>query len=238
MNPLEHETQRRIILKLIHNPEMGFNELWNKEGESNTFAYHMGKLEGQEYIEKADSKYRLTQKGKRLSALVEGDTGQQAAFPTLTILLVVRNGEKYLCQRRLKEPFYGYWSYVSGKVNFGLNMFECASRDIEDETGLRAAEWKFKGIEQVKTFEKERLLFHHYIFVLEAKNISGELRAKTHKAEHAWLTLAEFHSKEGFPGHWCSEHIALAEHPVIVEGERYMEDGRFTGAKLVSVRKS
>lgn len=38
------EIQKNIIRKLMHEPKQGFNELWNKEIESNKFAYHLKKL--------------------------------------------------------------------------------------------------------------------------------------------------------------------------------------------------
>lgn len=234
---VEHAAQRRIIIKLIHNPSLGFNELWGREGESNSFAYHVNKLEEQGLIERADGRYRLSKEGRKLSAFLEGEDGAPADFPTMAVLLVVQRGDLFLCQRRLKEPFYGYWSFVSGKINFGQNLFACATRDLREETGLIADDWEFKGIEMVKTFEGDDLLFHHYLFVVKTSSASGELVRSTQKAEHEWLTLDEFHAREGFPGHWCSQHIAQADHPVIVEGERYMKDGKFIGAKTVDVRK-
>lgn len=232
-----HAMQRKIISRLIHNPSLGFNELWGKDGESNAFAYHVAKLEEQGIIEKHDGKYRLTADGRKISAFIDGDTGAQTLFPTLTVLLVVVRDGKYLCQRRLKEPFYGYWSFVSGKIDFGQNLFECATRDLLEETGLHANEWTFKGIEMVKTFEDGILLHHHYLMVVRTEHVTGELNERTHKAEHAWLTLDDFHAREVFPGRWCSENIADAEHPVIVEGERYMKDGKFIGAKTVAVHR-
>lgn len=233
-----HELERQILLKLIHTPQATFNELWSKQGESNTFAYHINKLEEQKLIEKASNGvYQLTAEGRKLSAFIEGDTGTRAEFPTLTIVMFVRQGDKYLCQKRLKEPFYGYWGFVAGKINFGQNLFECAKRDLFEETSLQSSDWKLKAIEQLKTFEKDKLIFHHYIFVVETSHVAGELKEHTHKAENAWLTLEEYKSKERFPGSWFFEHVFSADKPVIIEAERYMENGKFVGAKLINVQK-
>src|SRR5262245_38161487 len=128
---MEHDLQKSIILKLIHNPSLSFNELWNKQGESNKFAYHVNKLEADNLIAKnQEGRYSLTAEGRKLSAFIEGDTGGKAEFPTLTIFQIVWNGERMLCQKRLKEPFYGTWGMVSGKQNFGFNIEECAKRDL------------------------------------------------------------------------------------------------------------
>ncbi|MDO8660273.1 MAG: NUDIX domain-containing protein [Candidatus Woesearchaeota archaeon] len=190
---LEHETQRKILLKLIHHPELGFNELWAKEGESNKFAYHVNKLEELDLICKtANGAYSLTAQGRRMSAFIEGDTGGKAEFPILTVVLFVHKGDKVLCQKRLKEPYYGLWGFVSGKINFGFNLFECASRDLLEETGLIAKEWKFKAIEMVKTIEQGKIIFHHYLLWCETYEPEGALKEKTHKAENVWFTIEEY----------------------------------------------
>ena len=168
---LDHELERSILLKLIHSPEMSFNELWAKQGESNTFTYHVHKLEQQGLIAKnTRGNYSLTDEGRRMSAFIEGETGTKAEFPTLTLVILARKGERYLCQKRLKEPFYGYWGFVSGKINFGHNLFSCASRDLLEEAGLFGSEWTLKAFEMVKTFEQEKLLHHHYLFFVETLN--------------------------------------------------------------------
>jgi ADP-ribose pyrophosphatase YjhB (NUDIX family) len=240
MEDFEHDLEKQIVLKLIHNPSLCFNELWAKQGESNTFAYHLNKLEKQGIVKKNEAgAYELSEEGKKLSAFIEGDTGSKADFPTFSVVLLVRDpsSDRWLCQKRLKEPFYGYWGFVSGKINFGQNLFECATRDLLEETGLHAAEWKLKALEQVKTFDGDKLLFHHYLFHLETDNSSGTLKEKTHKAEHEWLTLEEYKTRDTFPSEKFFDHIIPAEKPILLEAERYMENGKFKGMKTVSVTK-
>ncbi len=232
----EHEIQKNILLKLIHAPELGFNELWAKQGESNAFAYHIKKLEEQKIIQKTpQEKYQLTTEGRKLSAFIEGDTGTKALFPTITVVLLVWDGDKLLCQKRLKEPFYGTWGFVSGKINFGFNLFECATRDLKEETDLEASDWTLKALEQIKTYEQNQMIFHHYLFMVETKNAKGILKERTHKAEHAWLTVEEYEAKKSFPGGWFYTHILPAKRPILIEAERFMEKGKFIGGKLLSV---
>jgi len=192
----------------------------------------------QKLVEKNNSgKYQLTEEGKKLSAFIEGDTGTRAEFPTLSIVLLVKNGEKWLCQKRLKEPFYGYWGFVSGKINFGQNLFECATRDLLEEAGLHATNWKMKALEQVKTYQDGKLLYHHYLFHLYTENSTGTLKTKTHKAEHEWITLDEYKKRETFPSEKFFNHIIPAERPILLEAERTMENGKFTGMKTIRVEK-
>jgi len=234
---LEHELQKQILLKLIHEPELSFNALWAKQGESNKFAYHVNKLEETGLIHKNGTGcYKLTDEGRKLSAFIEGDTGSKAEFPTLTVVMVVKQDGKHLCQRRLKEPFYGVWGLVSGKINFGQNVFECAKRDLFEESGLLAEDWKLKAIETIKTFDNEKLLYHHYMFIVQTDKVSGVLKEKTHKAEHCWLPLDEYLKKERFPSEWA-DLIFKSDDCVLIEGERYMTDGKFTGSKTMKVVK-
>jgi len=235
---MEHDIQRGIVLKLIHNPALSFNELWNKDGESNKFAYHLNKLETEGIIAKSDGKYALTAEGKKLSAFIEGDTGHKAEFPTLTIFqLVWRDDGRLLCQKRLKEPFYGTWGFVSGKQNFGWNIEECAKRDLLEETGLVADSYVIKGIEQVKTYDADKLLFHHFLIAVETKNPKGELKARTHKAEHVWMTPDEYKNLPRFPETWPLDDLIHGANFQIVEAERTMSEGKFVSGKLVSKKE-
>ncbi|MBI4146953.1 NUDIX domain-containing protein [Candidatus Woesearchaeota archaeon] len=235
---MEHEIERKIILKLIHAPTASFNELWGKEGESNTFAYHLGKLEGKGLVVKnKEGTYQLTEEGRKLSAFIEGDTGKRAEFPIFSNVLLVQNGNKWLCQKRLKEPFYGYWGFASGKINFGQNLYECATRDLKEEAGLDATTWQLKCIEQVKTYEKGKLIHHHYLFHLYTQDATGTVKEKTHKAEHAWLTLDEYKQKETFPSEKFFDHIIPAKRAILMEAERFMENGKFVGFKTIKVNE-
>jgi ADP-ribose pyrophosphatase YjhB (NUDIX family) len=231
MAVLDHEMQRKIILKLIHKPSMGFNEIWAKDGESNAFAYHLNKLEEMGYVAKTDASYHLTNEGKKLSAFIEGDTGGKAEMPTPTVIILVREGNKILCQQRLKEPFYGYWGLPSGKINFGWNPKECAVRDLKEEAGLVAEELVLRDIEFTKSFDNDKLLHHHIMFTYEVTKFSGTLKERTHKAVNKFLTLEEINQEKRFPGDWSQKYFDRAATLVIGEKERHMKNGEIVGFK-------
>lgn len=125
---------------------------------------------------------------------------------------------------------------MSGKINFRQNLFECATRDLLEEAGLHATECTLCAIEQVKTYENGKLL-HHYLFHISTNKVSGNLKEKTYKAEHAWLTLDEYHQKEIFPSEKFFIHIIPGKRPLLIEAERYMENGKFTEYKTLSVKE-
>ena len=234
---MDGDLRRAIILKLIHNPRLQFNELWAKQGESNLFTYHLKKLEDEGLVTKFDDGYGLTVEGKKLSAFIEGDTGGKAELPTPTVIVVPRKGNKILCQQRLKEPFYGVWGVVSGKINFGWNPLECAKRDLLEETGLTAHDATLRMIEFMKTYDNEKLLHHHLMYFVEVSECSGELKVNTHKAHHEWLTPEEYKAKPKFPGNWMVDVVLPSKNFFIIEAERHMKDGKFVDAKLINVQE-
>ncbi len=230
---MEHELQKLIVQRLIHAPRAQFNELWNKDGESNVFAYHLKKLEEQGVIEKFADGYGLTPKGRELSTFIEGETGELAKLPTPTVIMLVRQGSKFLCQRRLKEPFYGYWGFLSGKINFGWNPVECAVRDLKEEAGLEAKNARLKALSFVKTYEQGKILHHHLMYIVEITEVQGQWLEKTHKAENAWLTADEYLAKERFPDTWFSKELMSSSDVFVIEAERFMEAGKFAGYTVI-----
>ena len=235
---MNHQTRKDILLKLIHQPKASFNELWDKQGESNAFAYHLNKLVDEGVVLKEDGMYSLSADGRSLVTEIEGDTGSKTRFPTPTVVIVARDKQgRVLAQKRLKEPFFGYWGFPSGKLNFGWNPKERAVRDLNEETGLQAGSVVLRCIEHVKTFEGEALLHHHIMYIFEAFGCEGELVTQTHKASHEWLSVDEYLEKKRFPGNWLFNHVLGNEKFFVMECERYMKDGAFIDSKLVSLNK-
>ncbi len=233
---IEHKIQQSILLKLIHIPEASFTELLGDDRDSNKFAYHIGVLETKNLILKKDGRYSLSPEGRKLSAFIEGDTGTKAAFPTFAVVLIIKDGDRILTQRRLKEPFYGYWGLISGKINFGFNIEECAKRDIEEEAGITADNARLIGVNQAKTFEDDELLHHHIMFFVELTGISGTLKETTHKGENRWMTIEEFKTKERFPDPWLKT-IWNSRGFVNIETDRMMKDGKFVDCILKRMDK-
>jgi len=71
-----NKERQNILRKLMHDPGITFNKLWNKEGTSNSFAYHIKILEEDGLIEKKEEKHFLEQGIKAMSfnASVKADS--------------------------------------------------------------------------------------------------------------------------------------------------------------------
>jgi ADP-ribose pyrophosphatase YjhB (NUDIX family) len=132
----------------------------------------------------------------------------------------------------LKEPFFGYWSWPSGKINFGFNPKECAVRDLKEETDLVAHDIVLRAIEHIKTFDEGKLLHHHLIWLYETRIFSGTLKEKTHKARNTFMSYAEYKNAKRFPGDWILEKLWNTNDFFTVDGERHMKNGEFNDFKI------
>src|SRR3989338_3898419 len=118
--------QNYILRKLMHDPLLTFNELWDKRGPSNKFAYHVHALEKKGLVIKRDHSYQLTPHGKKEVAYIKSNTGKRLQAPIVAVAIIVRKGKTYLMQRRMQEPFYGYCGFPSSKITSEQYIYECA----------------------------------------------------------------------------------------------------------------
>ncbi|MCW8966833.1 MAG: NUDIX domain-containing protein, partial [Candidatus Pacearchaeota archaeon] len=184
----------------MHSPSMGFNELWEKQGESNKFAYHLKVLEEDEFVLKVDNKYCLSHKGKTYVAYVDGESGDKTKFPLLGVICIVYDKvkDRYLMSKRLKEPFYGYIGFIGGKLEFSQYIYECARKEVKEETGLDC-NVELKGIFSSKTYNNCELSYNHQMFVLLCSNPVGELLGRTREGENQWMSEEEIKKCNIFP---------------------------------------
>ena len=233
---MTHEIRKNIILKLIHAPRLGYNSLRDTL-ESSHFAYHLKLLEDEGLIAKFEDGYGLTAEGRKLCAFIEGETGGKAELPTPIVVILVRKGDTLLYQERRKEPFYGYWGPVSGKVNFGWNPKDCAIRDLKEETNLEASDMTFRAVQYIKTIEDGKILHHHLLYVFETATFTGELKEQTHKGYNKFLTLDEARKQKRFPLDFMFTDIPSSDTFYVVESERYMKQGQFVNAKIITIQE-
>lgn len=99
------------------------------------------------------------------------------------------NGElQILLIRRAKDPFKGCWALPGGRLEADENLDQCAARELEEETGLRA-----ENIRQFATFSeplrdpRERTVSACYIAWIAE---SACVRAATDAAEARWFPMS------------------------------------------------
>jgi ADP-ribose pyrophosphatase len=64
----------------------------------------------------------------------------------LSVVIVLEDEEgRHLQQQRLKQPYYGYWGHMTGKIRWGETMLEAGARELQEETGCTCKEFRYMG---------------------------------------------------------------------------------------------
>jgi len=193
-----HKIQNNILGFLLFKQKARFSEI-NKNNISNDhFTFHLKKLLDKKLIEKNKGGfYALTSIGKEYANRLDVDSGEikierQAKIGVLIICLDSSSKEKkYLIQQRLKQPYYGFYGFISGKMKWGEKVYESAERELGEEAGLKA-KLELVGIEHKMDYSQEGdLLEDKYFYIIKAVNFTGKLTENFEGGKNIWLTKKE-----------------------------------------------
>lgn len=192
-----HKVQMEILRELIFHPGARFKDLNISKLTNDHFSYHIKTLIELGYVEKAEDRYSLTQKGKQFAGRMDTNNSTIEKQPKVSVLIVphkIENGIDYfLVQKRLKEPYYGYIGFMTGKMRYGEKVFDTASRELMEEMGLQA-NFEYRYLLHEMVYNKEGLMLEDKFFhVVKADNITGKLLEKTKDGQNIWLTKQEFY---------------------------------------------
>jgi 8-oxo-dGTP pyrophosphatase MutT (NUDIX family)/predicted transcriptional regulator len=192
-----HPTQASILRELLFKKEARFSDLNITKMTNDHFTFHIRKLIKLELISKTkSSKYELTIKGKEFANRFDTDTAtveKQAKIGVLIIMTKEEKGNKlFLIQNRLKQPFYGYYGCVTGKVRWGETIIETAHRELMEETGLDG-DLEFTGVQHKMDYSEDGMLLDDkYFYVFRGKNPKGTLMKKFEGGKNFWMTREKF----------------------------------------------
>ena len=189
-----HNIQKQILRELLFKPHSRFAGLNTKSISNDHFAFHLKRLVELALVVKDDNGYALTAAGKECANRLDTDAKlldfeRQAKIGVLVV--AISADKKILVQQRLKQPYYGFYGFVTGKVKWGETIMEAATRELKEETNL-SGELKLVGIEHKLDYSAANaLLEDKYFYILRAENLTGKLTANFEGGRNVWLTKAE-----------------------------------------------
>jgi len=130
--------------------------------------------------------------------------------------VMIKNPEtnEILIQNRTQN--YPGYSFPGGHVERGESIYDCAVREVKEETGLDAKNLKYCGVVHWVNGETDE---RYLCFMYKTEQFDGKLIAKTDEGEQFWLGINELLAtpKEKF----SSVHYALS--PLFHEYGKYSE---------------
>lgn len=108
----------------------------------------------------------------------------------VTLECFIKKGNKYLMLHRAKDKriMPDIWMAPGGHREFNEGLFECAKREVYEETGLKIKNLKVKvaGNAYLKDLDQE--FYFHFVF---ADYAGGKLKPKVDDGEFVWLTVEQ-----------------------------------------------
>ena len=158
-----HPSQAEILRVLLFNPKPRFRDLNCQCLSTDHFSFHIKSLMEAGLIVKTQNRYGLTVIGKEFANRLdmERQTPQIEKQAKVSVLIFATQKQggvgKYLLQQRLKQPYFGYFGGVGGKLKIGETLFEGAERELNEETGL-AAKLSLAGVSHKMDYSQEKVL--------------------------------------------------------------------------------
>ncbi len=211
-----NDLQKEILYKLRYQAFLSYNQLWNKQGDSSKFAYHLKELEKKGLVEKRELGYKLSVEGIRTIDYLTLKSPQ----PLIVVLIVAKKGDKVLVRHREKQPFKGYWEFCCSKIYQNETLEEAARERLKRKLGLEGMPI-YKGVEFLQTKEQGEILMHHHLHVFLVEDPKGE------PIEGEWVSIKPFGAKKPLPHLTQTLKIiqntgfTIAFSDLIKEGEKY-----------------
>lgn len=220
-----HPIQGDVLRVLLFQPQARYTDLNPKRVPTDQFTFHLKRLVEVGYVVKQDDgRYALTPAGKEFANRFDTEAPKLAIERQAKIgvsvacVRVVAGVTRYLVQQRLKQPFYGYYGFVTGKVRWGEEVLETAARELAEETGLQA-DLTLVGVKHKLDYTPEgQILEDKFFFSVRGEQVRGTLQETFDGGRNLWLSRPEI---EKLPKifHGMLPAIDMLTSPVLVFDE-------------------
>ena len=103
----------------------------------------------------------------------------------LTVLCLIRRGDEYLLQDRVKKDWRGF-TLPGGHVEQGESIVDAVVREMKEETGLTVERPKLCGVKQFPISGESGENGRYLVFLFVADKFSGEIVSSEEGAMH-WV---------------------------------------------------
>lgn len=217
-----HNAQMAILKELLLAPSAPFSKLQKSTNlTSDHFTFHLQKLVEAGYTRKNDARhYVLTLAGKEYANRMDTDQKVMEKQGKVAVVLIIEDNDgRFIAQKRLKQPYYGFFGRPTGKIRWGETILEAAARELMEETGLEA-DLAIKGIYHKMDYSRSngQILEDKYFHIVHGVKPRGEMTKKFEGGENAWMTNEEMLSQEK-----VFENIVAVTKLVNVDGMHFLE---------------
>ena len=130
--------------------------------------------------------------------------------PIVGCLAVTKRRDKVLLARRSLPPGVGKWGFPGGMQELGETLFECAQRELIEETGIMAEPRDvLTAIEAIREDDKGKVMTHFTLVCVLLDWHQGEGEPLQDAEQVGWYSLAEAQGLETFPDTLSLMRLAL-----------------------------
>jgi ADP-ribose pyrophosphatase YjhB (NUDIX family) len=192
-----HPAQARILRELLFVREARFSSLNKLELSNDHFSFHIQQLLNDGLTEKTESGgYTLTIKGKEFANRMDTDLAlierQAKVGVAIACVRTIGKRKEYLIQKRLKQPYFGYHGFPTGKIRWGETIEETAKRELKEETGLISNNIEICGVKHKMDYDSNgNFLEDKFMFRVRINEPQGKLKTNIEGGKNMWLTKKE-----------------------------------------------